>query len=233
MQVRAGTSGFSYKEWKGSFYPEKLKDADMLAHYGTKLGTVEINNTFYRMPKREVVRKWRAQVPEHFRFVLKASGRITHKQRLKDVGESVGYLTRASEELGPTRGPTLFQLPPFLRKDTERLKRFLEVLPVGWPAAVEFRHESWHDDDVLAALREANCALVLSHGGKFDPCQEATASFGYLRLRQPSYTADELDAWEAYIREQAWTDAYVFFKHEDDGTGPAVAGAFAARFDAS
>lgn len=233
MQVRAGTSGYAYKEWKGAFYPPKLAASEMLGHYSQRLQSVEINNTFYRMPKREVVRRWREQVPDSFRFVLKSSGRITHKKRLKDVAEELGYLDRASQELGPTRGPTLFQLPPYLRKDIERLKLFLHELRDGWPAAIEFRHESWHDPEVLDALRASNCAIVTSHGGSLEPQREATATFGYLRLRQPAYSSNELDGWEEYIRSQSWEEVYVFFKHEDDGTGPEVARAFAERFEDS
>ena len=230
MQVRVGTSGYAYKEWKGAFYPEKITAADMLRHYAEQLRTVEINNTFYRMPKREVVRRWREQVPPGFRFVLKSSGRITHKKRLKDVADDLGYLVRASEELGDMRGPTLFQLPPYLRKDVERLKQFLKELPEGWPGALEFRHDSWNDPEVLDAVREASCAVVLAHGGKIEPIREATAAFGYLRLRQPTYSEAELDEWEQFLRKQPWTEAYVFFKHEEDGAGPEMARAFGERF---
>ena len=230
MQVRVGTSGFAYKEWKGGFYPDKLPAAEMLAYYGEQLRTVEINNTFYRMPKREVVRHWREQVPPWFRFVLKASGRITHKKRLKETKNEIHYLVRAAEELDTTRGPTLFQLPPYLRKDVDRLQQFLHDLPDGWPSAIEFRHESWHDAEVLEHMRAANVAMVMAHGGSFDPQREPTASFGYLRMRQPTYSDKELDTWEAYIREQEWTEAYVFFKHEEDGAGPEMARAFGERF---
>lgn len=230
MQVRVGTSGYAYKEWMGGFYPTKLPASEMLTYYGEQLRTVEINNTFYRMPKREVVRHWREQVPPWFRFVLKASGRITHKKRLKETGDELAYLVRASGELDGTCGPTLFQLPPYLRKDMDRLQQFLNDLPQRWLSAIEFRHESWHDDDVLEALRAANCAMVMAHGGKIEPQPEPTATFGYLRMRQLTYTDEELDRWEKYIREQSWTDAYVFFKHEEDGAGPEMARAFGDRF---
>ena len=230
MRVRVGTSGYSYKEWKGPFYPEDLPAAKMLSYYGERLKTVEINNTFYRMPKRETVRKWGEQVPDGFSFVLKASGRITHKKRLKDAGDELAYIVETAGELGDKLGPMLFQLPPFLRKDTERLSGFLELLPENWKAAFEFRHASWFDDEVYEALKARGCALVVSDTGDAEAPVVPTASYGYLRLRREKYEPDQLDAWAKTIREQPWEEVHVFFKHEDEGAGPRVAEKFEKLF---
>ena len=160
MKLYSGTSGYSYPEWKGRFYPEKIKPAEMLSHYSGRLPAVEINNTFYRMPKRSVLESWAAQVPEDFRFVLKVSRRITHFKRLKDTGEEMEFLLGNVAALGARLGALLFQLHPNLRKDRPRLETFLDLLPEGMPAAFEFRHESWLDDEIFDLLGSRNCAVV-------------------------------------------------------------------------
>ncbi len=231
MQVLVGTSGYSYKEWKGSFYPEDLKPDQMLEYYSSKLKTVEINNTFYRMPKKELLQKWGSQVPDGFSFVLKASNRITHKKRLDDCADEVGYLTGNALELGDKLGPMLFQMPPWFKKDADRLKAFVEILPDGWKAAFEFRHESWFDDETYEILRSREVALAVSDTDKGDePPVVATAPYGYLRLRRPAYDEQQLQAWAQRIREQPWETAHVFFKHEDGGTGPRLAAQFEKLF---
>jgi uncharacterized protein YecE (DUF72 family) len=219
MRVRTGTSGFSYKEWKGSFYPPSLSDKEMLAYYATHLATVEINNTFYRMPKHEVVAGWAARVPESFRFVLKAPQRITHRERLAGSEESLGQFLQAAQVLGEKLGALLFQLPPFFKKDILRLSAFLALVPETVRVAFEFRHESWYSDDTYSALRERNVALV---GGDADKAERspplvATASFGYLRLRAPEYADGELSAWANRILGEPWKEALVFLKHEVKG----------------
>jgi uncharacterized protein YecE (DUF72 family) len=224
MQVLVGTSGYSYKEWKGTFYPEDLKAADMLRYYAERLTTVEINNTFYRMPKASVLENWAAQVPEDFVFVLKGSQRITHMQRLKNAGESVDYLFTTAATLGPKLGPVLFQLPPSLKKDVPRLVTFLELLPGDRPVAFEFRHETWFDDEVYDALRTrgaALCAADTDESGDEGAPVVPTAAFGYLRLRRAEYTDDDLARWADRVRAQPWSRAFVFFKHEMNA--PAVA----------
>jgi uncharacterized protein YecE (DUF72 family) len=225
MQVRVGTSGFSYKEWKGAFYPEGLKNKDMLRYYATQLPTVEINNTFYRMPKAAMLEKWESTVPEDFRFVLKGSQRITHKARLKDADDSVQYLFRQAEALGNKLGPVLFQLPPWLKKDVERLKVFLPTIPEGQQVALEFRHASWFDDEVYEVLRQYDTALCIAD---FDDPDKgaplvATARVGYLRLRAEDYSEDALASWAESIQAQPWTEVYVFFKHEDEAAAPRLA----------
>jgi uncharacterized protein YecE (DUF72 family) len=228
-----GTSGFAYKAWKGSFYPKDLPDRRMLSFYAEHLPAVEINNTFYRMPRPSVLAAGAEQVPESFRFVLKASRRITHMKRLKDVGDEVTYLYEVAASLGPRLGPILFQLPPNLRKDPDRLDAFLDVLPEQHQAVLEFRNPSWFDDDVLERLRTRGVALCIADsGGEDDAPFLASADFGYLRLRRSDYADADLDAWVKRVREAAWDHAFVFFKHEDAGAGPVLAGRFAALFQA-
>jgi uncharacterized protein YecE (DUF72 family) len=219
MQVLVGTSGYAYKEWRGSFYPEKTKDKDMLRYYAERLGTVEINNTFYRLPGREMLLRWAEEVPPGFVFVLKASQRITHRQRLSaESRETVEHLFDVARALGDRLGPVLFQTPPFLKKDLARLRDFLGFLPAGHPVAFEFRHESWADEEVREALRERNAALVCADTDlASDPAPIVpTADWGYLRLRRCDYDDPGLAAWAERIRGQAWKRAFVFFKHEDD-----------------
>ena len=229
MQVLVGTSGYSYKEWKGTFYPEDLKAADMLRYYAERLTTVEINNTFYRMPKASVLENWAAQVGDSFVFVLKGSQRITHMKRLKDAGESVAYLFETAAVLGRKLGPVFFQLPPYQKKDTPRLRAFLDLLPADRPVAFEFRHETWFDDEVYEALRAkgaALCAADTDESGDEGAPVVPTGGFGYLRLRRATYSDADLAAWAEKVRGQAWDRAFVFFKHEDAGKGPAMAARF-------
>jgi uncharacterized protein YecE (DUF72 family) len=227
VRILVGTSGYSYKEWKGTFYPRELPDSDMLRFYSERFQTVEINNTFYRMPARKDVARWAEQTPSGFTFVLKASRRITHEKRLSaDTADAVAYLFDTAAALGPKLGPVLFQLPPFFKKDAARLKRFLSLLPEAQPAAFEFRHESWFDDEVYDALRSrgaALCAADTDESGEEGAPVVATARWGYLRLRRSDYAETDLAAWADRIRAQPWERAFVFFKHEDEGKGPELA----------
>lgn len=229
MHIRAGTSGFAYKEWKGTFYPEDLKNADMLAYYADRFGSVEINNTYYRMPSEKVLGDWSSQVPDGFTFVLKANRQITHFKRLKEPAyEPMEYFCSQATTLGERLGPVLFQLPPNLKKDVPRLTAFLAALPAGIRPAFEFRHDSWLDDDTYDALRGRDAALVIAQTGEEETPLVATASWGYLRLRKVEYDEGEVEDWARRVMRQDWSDAYVFFKHEDEGTGPALAGRFLA-----
>ncbi len=223
MRVLAGTSGFSYKEWKGSFYPEDLPAEEMLSWYAARLPAVEINNTFYRMPKPALLEAWAQQVSPKFRFVLKASQRITHHKRLKEAGEEIAYFFRTASTLGDRLGPALFQLPPNLKKDLPRLEAFLAVLPDGARAAFEFRHASWFEEDVFEALRARGAALCIAEDEKLATPLVATAPWGYLRLRRQDYDDAAVAAWAQKLQGQAWSEAYVFFKHEDAGAGPKLA----------
>jgi len=227
MNYYLGTSGYSYKEWKGPFYPEDLPEKQMLHFYGERFRTVEINNTFYRMPKESVLEAWAKEVPADFKFVLKASQRITHMQRLKDSGDSLSYLLKVAGTLKERLGPLLFQLPPFLKKDLPRLREFLTLLPADCRAAFEFRHESWFDEEVLEVLREHQIALCIAEAedGVEVPFV-STTDWGYLRLRRPDYGDAALKAWVRRVRDQEWRDAFVFFKHEDEGKAPEMAKRF-------
>jgi len=227
MNLYVGTSGYSYKEWKGTFYPDDLSDKQMLHFYGERFRSVEINNTFYRMPKASVLEAWATQVPADFKFVLKASQQITHKQRLKDAGDSVSYLLEVARALKERLGPLLFQLPPFLRKDAPRLREFLALLPPDRRAAFEFRHQSWFDDEVLGLLRDHRAALCIAEAeNDLEIPFSSTADWGYLRLRRPDYGDAELKAWVERVRQQDWKDTFIFFKHEEEGKGPQMAKRF-------
>lgn len=226
MKRFVGTSGFSYPAWKGSFYPEKMKSADMLAFYAGRFGTVEMNNTFYRMPTPKVVAAWGEQAPDGFRFVLKAPQRITHFQRLSGVEENVLFFLNAAIVLADKLGPLLFQLPPNMKKDLPRLEAFLAQIPSSCRVALEFRHASWFDEEVYGALRARNASLCVADTDEGDTPLITTAPWGYLRLRRAEYDDGELSAWHAKIAAQGWDEAYVFFKHEDEGKGPR----FATRF---
>ncbi len=228
MNLYVGTSGFSYKGWKGAFYPEKLPDKQMLQYYGTQLPAVEINNTFYRMPRREVFENWAAQVPAGFRFSVKASRRITHFKRLEDTDEVLDYLLAGAGALGDRLGVLLFQLPPNFKADIERLKSFLGTLPRDLRCAFEFRHPSWHDGTVHDALSDHGAALVIADTDDEDAEIVVTAPWGYLRLRKTDYSEEQTGAWAERLTAQEWTDAFVFFKHEDAGVGPLMAKRFLA-----
>jgi len=223
--VYAGASGYAFKEWCGSFYPEKIASDAMLGWYAARLPTVEINNTFYRMPKASVLENWAAATPPAFRFAIKASRRITHDARLAadKAAESVQYLYRNLAALGAKRGPVLFQLPPFLRRDPARLRDFLALLPADHRAAFEFRHDSWFDDSVYALLRGAGAGLVLSEredGGP--PPLVETAPWGYVRLRLENYAEDDLARWSERLRATGWSEIYAYFMHEPTAPGYAA-----------
>lgn len=216
MRLYIGTSGYSYDQWEGAFYPPGLPSSERLAFYAAQIGTVEINNTFHRMPRRDVLRRWASAVPERFRFVIKASRRITHDGRLQDDDGALDYLLDVLGSLGDKRGPILFQTPPYLPLRIERFRALLARLPLGVQAAFEFRHPSWDDPAVLGALTEAGQALCTTEHARGDqaPTLARTAPWGYMRLRAPDYDDTELTHWAERIRD-TWDEAYVFFKHEE------------------
>jgi uncharacterized protein YecE (DUF72 family) len=227
MKLHVGTSGYSYKEWKGNFYPEDLPAKDMLSYYSRRLPAVEINNTFYRLPQPSMIENWKAQVPADFRFSIKATQRITHIKRLNNVAEETKYLLETAALLEKRLGVVLFQLPPNMKKDAGRLKAFLGMLPADTRTAFEFRHETWFDEETFGLLRAQDCALVVSDTDE-KPLTEiiSTASWGYLRLRRTAYEERDLTEWLKRVRDQKWKDAFVFFKHEDEGVGPKLAAQF-------
>ena len=223
-KLLAGASGYSFKEWKGTFYPEKMKPEEMLPYYSARLPTVEINNTFYRMPAASMLENWARITPEGFRFAIKSPRSITHLSRLKveSSASHVEYLYRMLASLGPKRGPVLFQLPPNLRKDLARLEDFLALLPPDHAAAFEFRNREWFSDDVYAALKAAGAALVLSEREDNEPPPLVqTAPWGYLRLRLESYDEAALAKWAQTVAATSWRETFAYFMHEP--TAPAYA----------
>ena len=223
MQTRIGTSGYSYPAWKGAFYPKDLPARKMLEYYATQLSTVEINNTFYRMPSAKLVQSWADGVPDGFTFAIKAPQQITHRLRLKDAGEATAALLAAVELLAEKQGPILFQLPPFVKKDVPLLSAFLAEMPKRCRAAFEFRHESWFADDTYQALGAVDAALCIADGDKLSVPLQATAKWGYLRLRREDYVESDIRDWAKKISAQPWQEAFVYFKHEDEGKGPRLA----------
>jgi uncharacterized protein YecE (DUF72 family) len=235
MRVLVGTSGYSYKEWKPAFYPKDLPARDFLRFYADRLSTVEINNTFYRMPTAKLVTGWASEVPESFTFALKAPQRITHIAKLKDANELTAAFVRVVSELGSRVGPLLFQLPPFLRKDVPRLVSFLEstaTLVQRPRIAFEFRHPSWFDDEVFGALRAAGAALCIAEGEALAAPLVATADWGYVRLRRDAYPDSLVAEWAQRIRQQQWSEAFVYLKH-DEGDAPSVAKKLIAALEGS
>jgi uncharacterized protein YecE (DUF72 family) len=228
MDLYVGTSGYSYPQWKGSFYPPDLPQKQMLQYYGSQFRSVEINNTFHRMPTVALLEGWAGEVPADFRFALKAPQRITHLQRLRDTDESVSYFLGVAGVLRERLGPLLFQLPPDFAKDLRLLRDLLRVLPPKhYRVACEFRHPSWFDEEVWALLRNHNAALC--HAETDDGLQVplvATADWGYLRLRRQEYGIKQLQGWLQQVRGQGWRDAYIYFKHEDQAKGPQLAKRF-------
>jgi uncharacterized protein YecE (DUF72 family) len=221
--VHVGTSGYSYPEWRGTFYPERFPPARMLPYYAERFHTVELNNTFYRMPTAKAVTAWTEETPADFRFALKVPQRITHFARLRDIGEPLRFLLDVVDGLGAKLGPLLLQLPPNFRKDLGRLDACLALVPAPIRMAVEFRHVSWLDDEVFGVLRARNAALCVADTEETTTPDVVTADFGYLRLRDRTYEADELGRWARIAARPEWREAFVFFKHEESGTGPALA----------
>lgn len=202
--------------------------------YGERFRAVEINNTFFRLPKAAVLETWAADVPADFKFVLKASRGITHMKRLKNAGDSVSGLLEMAGVLKQRLGALLFQLPPNMKKDLSRLRDFLALLPPEVRAAFEFRHQSWFVDEVFGLLREHGAALCIAEAeDHLDIPFVATADFGYLRLRMPDYSDADLTSWIKRVREQNWQDAFIFFKHEDQANGPRLAQRFIELANAS
>jgi uncharacterized protein YecE (DUF72 family) len=229
MHVLCGTSGYNYEPWRGAFYPDDLPKTKMLAYYATRLPAVEINYSFYRQPTEKLVRGWAAQVPEQFRFALKAWQRITHHLRLRGAGDLVSSFSEVARALARRLGPVLYQLPPNLKRDDALFGDFLGQLPGDVPAAFEFRHESWFDDETFRRLSEAGAALCVAESDELATPRMRTAPFGYLRLRKAEYSAAELESWAEWVRGARFTgDVFAFFKHEDEARGPRFAEAFAA-----
>jgi uncharacterized protein YecE (DUF72 family) len=232
VKAWVGTSGYNYPEWKGTFYPADLPAARMLGYYSERFSVVEINATFYRMPTAKSLAGWAVATPPGFRFALKAPQRITHFARLRNVDEPVRYFSDVARTLADKLGPLLFQLPPNFALDLGRLSDLLALLPPGLACAFEFRHASWFADEVYARLRARNAALCIADTEAGTTPLVVTADFGYLRLRDEGYTDADHGRWADTIRRlgEGWHDAYIFFKHEESGTGPAFASRLASLF---
>ena len=224
MKIYVGTSGYGYKEWKGKFYPEKISPGEMLHFYSERLGTVEINNTFYRMPKEGVLAAWAEQVPDDFIFALKAPQVITHMKQLRNAGDETEYLFRSLSLLGRKLGPILFQLPKSFRADRAALEDFLLLVPVNMTCAFEFRSPTWLDAEILDLLRKRRFSLCIADTDE-NPASDtiSTAPWGYLRLRRSDYTDNDLAKWKTKILSQKWEKAFVFFKHEEEAKGAEMA----------
>ncbi len=220
-RVFVGTSGYNYPEWRGTFYPEKFGTDKMLAYYAERFATVEINYTFYRMPTEKLLAGWAAGTPERFTFTLKAPRRITHEAKLQRCEDLLQSFCRTARTLGPKLAVLLFQLPPTFKKNADVLRSFLELVPDGTRAACEFRHASWHDAEVFDALRARNIALCIADSGKMSTPLEVTADYAYFRLRDEGYQQADLERWAHTIGGlQGASDAFVYFKHEEQGLGP-------------
>lgn len=224
MNFWIGTSGFQYSEWKGNFYPEDLPTAKMLSFYAERFNATEINYTFHRVPVQKTIENWKAQTPETFRFALKAPQKITHWAKLRDCSDTVDYFCKVVTGLGERLGPVLFQLPPTFKKDTDVLSSFLRELP-SMRAAFEFRHESWFDAEVFELLKSRNIALCIADTDALATPKNITADYGYLRLRREDYSSEDVKEWSDFVRERntTWSDAFVYFKHEESGIGPKLA----------
>jgi uncharacterized protein YecE (DUF72 family) len=225
MKSWIGTSGFQYAEWKGKFYPEDLPAAKMLPFYAEHLTTTEINYTFHRIPAAKTIENWCKLTPATFRFGLKAPQRITHWSKLRDCGDTVRYFCEVISGLGDRLGPILFQLPPTLKKDADVLSAFLRELPSAMRSAFEFRHESWFDDEIFDLLKSNKAALCIADMENLATPKIATTDWGYLRLRREDYAKIDIERWAEFVREQKerWSDAFIYFKHEEAGIGPKLA----------
>ena len=222
-RVSVGTSGYNYPEWRGTFYPEKFSTDKMLAYYAERFPTVEINYTFYRMPTEKVLAGWAAGTPDGFTFTLKAPRRITHDAKLQRCEDTLQAFWRTAQTLGPKLAVLLFQLPPNFKKNATVLREFVELLPEGTRAAFEFRHESWLDAETYDALRSRNVALCVADSEKMSTPVETTADYAYFRLRDEGYQQPDIERWAHTISTLPVPQAFVYFKHEEQGLGPEFA----------
>ncbi|HXT39973.1 MAG TPA: DUF72 domain-containing protein [Candidatus Angelobacter sp.] len=216
-----GTSGFQYPEWRGSFYPDKLPISKMLPYYAEHFPTTEINYTFRRMPTVEILERWVIATPLEFKFTLKAPQEITHFRRLRDCEKVLGAFCNTLPALNSKLGVVLFQLPPGFARDIPVLADFMEALPHGVRVAFEFRHSSWHDDEVFALFKSKNAALCIADSERMATPIVLTADFGYFRLRDEGYRDADIACWAEKIAQnrKGLRDVFVYFKHEEKGVG--------------
>src|SRR5262245_35528530 len=214
MNLLIGTSGFQYKPWRGSLYARDCKERDMLAAYAGVLPTVELNNTFYRLPKVGTMAKWATEVPAHFRFAVKAPRWLAPVSKAS-VQAAFDQFGEHLEQLGDKLGRVLFQSPPNVGIDLDKLAEFLERVPRAWPIVVDLRHPSWQHPEVFARLRARDAALCLVDSDEPERDWVTTGAVGYVRLRRSKYSDAELRGALARLRAQPWDDAFVYFKHDD------------------
>jgi uncharacterized protein YecE (DUF72 family) len=225
MNIWVGTSGFQYSEWKGTFYPEDLSTAKMLPFYAERLSTTEVNYTFRRIPSAKTIQGWWEATPERFKFSLKAPQKVTHFAKLRNCGDTLRYFYQVISDLEAKLGVVLFQLPPAFKKDAVLLGDFLKEMPPGVRGAFEFRHASWFDDEIFGLLKDKNIALCVADSETLAAPMVATADYGYLRLRREDYHAEDIARWahRIWAQKDTWSDAFVYFKHEESGIGPKLA----------
>lgn len=218
-----GTSGWSYTSWKPVFYPQEVKSKDFLRYYATRFLTLEINYTFNHLPTEKNIAAWREATPANFLFALKASQHITHVRKLGEPAETLPMFFDRARPLGDRLGPVLFQTPPWLKRDDDRLAGFLASLPRDLRCGLEVRHPSWYVDEVYELLQTAGVALVHAEGEKAPSPVDTLgvmASFAYARLRKrEGYSDGDIAAWASRLRPmiEAGKDVYVYFRHDDTG----------------
>ncbi len=234
-KIYIGTSGYSYKNWSGDFYPKDLKKSEWLQYYAKKFSTVEINNTFYNLPKKETFKNWANKTPQNFLFAIKASRYITHMKKLKDCKEPIEKLLDASSGLGSKLGPILFQLPGNLKKNTKKLKKFISMLHSDKLYAFEFRDESWFDDDVYKILDDSGCAIIISSSPKFPYHEKVVGNFCYIRLHgrkklySSSYSGNELKKFASIAKKCRKDGLKSFIYFNNDAKGHAFRNALAIK----
>jgi uncharacterized protein YecE (DUF72 family) len=229
MSIWMGTSGFSYKEWKGIFYPADTPPSGFLSYYAGRLGGVEIDSTFYRMPTPQMLDAWTSATPSNFRFAIKAPQKITHRERLAVPSDALSYLVGLLPRMGERLGVVLYQLPPNFRFDAARLEAFLEAIPDSPRSAVEFRHPSWFSEATYRLLERRGVALCINDNDELDAPVRLTAKHTYVRLRRQSYSPEQRDAWKARLSEfaRSGVDVFAFIKHQDNPQAPLIALDFA------
>ena len=211
--ILIGTSGYSYKEWKGLFYPPDLAAKNYLRFYSERFATTEINNTFYRFPTESASAGWRDQVPLEFRFSVKLTQAITHRKKLREVADDMSWFLKGIEPLKVQLAAILVQLPPYLRKDIAALREFLDAFG-ELPLAFEFRHESWRDEETLTALADRKAALVIAETDEAPALREVPGRFAYLRLRKSGYASGELESWASWIKNLN-VPSFIYLKHDE------------------
>jgi uncharacterized protein YecE (DUF72 family) len=226
VKAFVGVSGFSYASWKGTFYPKETKNEDLLVEYTKRLGTVEVNSSFYAPPRDVVVKGWAGKTEEKFRFAFKAPRLVTHILKLGNgSAESAAKFSKTLDLLGPRRGPVLFQLPPFLKVDLKLLEDFLSKTSAIEPKVFEFRHESWLNDSTYRALDKSGAGFCIAETEDLKPVLKVTGPLAYFRLRKDSYDQAAMDRWAEKIRKTSAgsKESFVYLRHDETGENAVLA----------